>query len=56
MKLLKLALETQNYDLAARVLVYGLLKATVNEIEKEKKRRPKRQPERPEARILQPGT
>jgi hypothetical protein len=34
MKLLKVALEQQNYDLAARVLVYGLLKATVNEIEK----------------------
>ena len=54
MKLLKVALEQQNYDLAARVLVYGLLKATVNEIEK--KRRPKRQSERTEARILQPGT
>ena len=34
MKLLKVALEQQNYDLAARVLVYGLLKATVTEIEK----------------------
>ncbi len=54
MKLLKAALEQQNYDLAARVLVYGLLKATVNVIEK--KRRPKGQPECPEARILQPGT
>jgi len=54
MKLLKVALEQQNYDLAARVLVYGLLKAMVNE--HEKKRRPKRQPERTEARILQPGT
>jgi len=56
MKALKFALENQNYDLAARVLVYGWLKATVNEIEKEEKRRPKSQPERTEARILQPGT
>ena len=56
MSLLKVALEQQNYDLAARIIVYGLLKATVNEIEKEEKRRPKGQPERTEARILQPGT
>jgi hypothetical protein len=56
MKLLKFALEQQNYDLAARVLVYGLLKAMVKQIEEEKNRRPKRQPERTEARILQPGT
>jgi hypothetical protein len=55
MKLLKLALETQNYDLAARVLVYGILKTMVKRIEEEK-RRTERQPERPEARILQPGT
>ena len=54
MKLLNLALEQQNYDLAARVLVYGLLKTMVKEIEE--KRRPKRQPKRQEARILQPGT
>ena len=55
MKALKFALEQQNYDLAARVIVYGILKTMVKEIEEEK-RRPKRQPERTEARILQPGT
>ena len=30
MKLLKLALEKQDYNLAAHVLVYGLIKAQVN--------------------------
>ena len=37
MKLLKAALEQQNYDLAARVLVYGLLKAMVNHYEKKRR-------------------
>jgi hypothetical protein len=63
MKLLKVALEQQNYDLAARVLVYGLLKTMVKELEEKnlcsseaKQRRTKRQPERPQARLLQPGS
>jgi len=47
MKLLKYALYNQNYDLAARVLVYGLLKASIAEIEaNDKKRRPTRQSKR----------
>jgi hypothetical protein len=37
MKLLKAALEQQSYDLAARVLVYGLLKAMVNHYEKKRR-------------------
>ncbi len=55
MKLLEYALEQQNYDLAARVLVYGLLKVMVNRLEEEK-RRPKRQPKRSKARLLQPDS
>ena len=54
MKLLKFALEKQNYELAAHVLVYGLIKTIVDR--NGKKRRTKRQPERPEARILQSGS
>ena len=45
MKLLKYALDKQHYDLAAHVLVYGLIKAKIEE--NGKKRRPKRQPKRP---------
>ena len=44
MKLLKYALQNQRYDLAAHVLVYGLIKAKVEE--NGKKRRPQRQPKR----------
>ena len=44
MKLLKYALENQHYDLAAHVLVYGLVKAKIKE--NGKKRRPQRQPKR----------
>jgi hypothetical protein len=47
-KLLKIALDEQRYDLAAYVLVYGLIKA----MENGRKRRHKRQ----KARILQSGT
>jgi hypothetical protein len=39
MKLLEYALRNRNYDLAARVLVYGLLKATVKEIEENGKKK-----------------
>jgi hypothetical protein len=45
MQLLKYALDNQRYDLAAHVLVYGLIKAKIEE--NGKKRRPKRQPKRP---------
>ena len=38
-KLLKYALDNKHYDLAAHVLVYGLIKAKVEE--NGKKRRPK---------------
>ena len=44
MKILKYALEKQEYNLAAHVLVYGLVKAKVEE--NGKKRRPKGQPKR----------
>ena len=44
MKLLKYALQNQRYDLAAHVLVYGLIKAKVEE--NGKKRRPQRQSKR----------
>jgi hypothetical protein len=47
-KLLKIALDERRYDLAAYVLVYGLIKA----MENGKKRRHKRQ----KARVLQSGT
>jgi len=44
MKVLKHALETQNYDLAAHALVYGMVKAKIDQ--NGKKRRFKRQPKR----------
>ena len=44
MKLLKYALENRHYSLAAHVLVYGLIKAKIEE--NGKKRRPKRQSKR----------
>ena len=44
MKLLKYALEKQKYSLAAHALVYGLLKAKIEE--NGKKRRPKGQSKR----------
>jgi hypothetical protein len=47
-KLLKIALDERRYDLAAYVLVYGLIKAMKND----RKRRHKRQ----KARVLQSGT
>jgi hypothetical protein len=43
-KLLKYALDNQNYNLAAHVLVYGLVKAKIKE--NGKKRRPERQSKR----------
>jgi len=43
-KLLKYALDNQHYDLAAHVLVYGLIKATIKE--NGKKRRPQGQSKR----------
>ena len=45
MKLLKYALENNNYRLAAYALVYGLVKAKIEE--NGKKRRPKGQSKRP---------
>jgi len=47
-KLLKIVLDERRYDLAAYVLVYGLIKA----MENGKKKRKKRQ----KARVLQSGT
>jgi hypothetical protein len=47
MKLLQLALERQDYNLAAYTLVYGLVRAKVERIKDGKKRSPKGQPERP---------
>jgi len=47
-KLLKIALDRQRYDLAAYVIVYGLIKA----MENDKKKRHKGQ----KARILRSGT
>ena len=52
MKLLKVALEQGRYDLAAHVLVYGLVKTVIKE--NGKKRRAERQSERTQARLLQP--
>jgi len=43
-KLLKYALDNKYYDLAAHALVYGLVKAKIEE--NGKKRRPKRQSKR----------
>ena len=37
MKLLKLALDRENYELAAHILVYGLIKASVGMNEENKK-------------------
>jgi len=44
MKVLKYALENRKHNLAAHVLVYGLVKAKIEE--NGKKRRPKRQSKR----------
>ena len=38
MKLLQVALERQDYDLAAHVLVYGLVKAKVEKAKKDGKK------------------
>ena len=52
MKLLKVALERQNFNLAAHVLVYGLVKASIEEAKRngksngKKEGRTTRQPER----------
>jgi hypothetical protein len=47
LKILRVALERQDYNLAAHVLVYGLVKAKVEEIKQNgKERRPQEQPER----------
>jgi len=43
-KLLKYALQNQRYDLAAHILVYGLIKVKIEE--NGKKRRPQRQSKR----------
>ena len=53
MKLLKIAISQGNYDLASHALVYSLVKVKVEQ--NGKKRRPQRQPERQEARLLQQG-
>jgi len=46
-KILRVALEKQEYDLAAHVLVYGLVKAKVEESNQNgKKRSTSRQPKR----------
>jgi hypothetical protein len=45
--ILRVALEKQDYNLAAHVLVYGLVKAKVEETNQNgKKRRPEGQPKR----------
>lgn len=46
-RLLHLALERQDYNLAAHTLVYGLVKTKVEDSKNGKKRRPTGQPERP---------
>jgi hypothetical protein len=46
--LLKIALEKQQYDLAAHIIVFGLLKAAVTHHEKKEKNE--------KARILQSGS
>ena len=58
MKLLKVALQTQRYDVAAHALVFGLLSAKANgkKTVKVKARSPKGQPECQEARLLQPSS
>ena len=45
-KVLRVALERQDYDLAAYTIVYGLVKTKVDDINGKKTRRPKRQPKR----------
>ena len=52
--LLDIAIQQENWELAALLLVYGMLK--VDHDRKEAKRRAQGQPERPQARILQPGS
>lgn len=46
MKLLKLALEKQNYELAAHVIVYGLVKTKIEELKRNAKKQgsPAQQP------------
>ena len=53
MSLLEKALQERNYELAALTIVYGMLRVLHDR--KEAKRGPQGQPERPEARVLQPG-
>jgi len=53
MSLLEKALQEGNYELAALVIVYGLLKVIHDR--KETGRCPQGQPECPQARVLQPG-
>ena len=53
MSLLEKALQECNYELAALVIVYGLLKVIHDG--KETDRRPQGQPECPQTRVLQPG-
>ena len=45
-KVLRVALERQNYNLAAHALVYGLVKTKVDDLNGKKTRRSKRQPKR----------
>jgi len=54
LNILRVALERQDYTLAAHVLVYGLVKAKVEENQKNgnKKGSPQGQPKRSHARIL----
>ena len=48
LKILRVALERQDYNLAAHALVYGLVKAKVEETnQNDKKRSPKGEPKRP---------
>jgi hypothetical protein len=48
LKLLRVALESQQYDLAAHAIVYGMVKAKAEEQQRNgKKRSPARQPKRP---------
>ncbi len=49
LKILQVALQRQDYNLAAHVLVYGLVKTKVEELSTngQKERRSKGQPERP---------
>ena len=45
-KVLRVALERQDYDLAAYTIVYGLVKTKVDDLNGKKTRRSKRQPKR----------